>query len=85
MCVVAAWTFWLACVSGLAAGDPPQESPCVNFARVGEGFYRGEEPDQRCLKHLAGLGIRTVVSLGDEAGASELERAKVVALGLRHR
>jgi tyrosine-protein phosphatase SIW14 len=67
-----------------AAVAGSREVPCDNFGQVGAGLYRGAEPDPRCLEHLAGLGIRTVVNLRDEKDASADERKRALALGLRY-
>lgn len=75
---------WLAGAVGVATADAFQETPCANFGEVGPGLYRGAEPDEGCLAHLARQGIRTVVNLRDEEEASELEQAKVVALGMQY-
>jgi tyrosine-protein phosphatase SIW14 len=74
---------WLA-GTVVAGGGAAQESPCVNFGQVGAGLFRGAEPDQRCLGHLAALGVRTVVNLRDEKDASEDEKEVVLALGMRY-
>src|SRR5262245_40965733 len=73
-------------IAGAAAsgsGDD-RESPCVNFGQIGAGLFRGAEPDRRCLRHLAALGVRTVVNLRDEKAASEDEKTEVLALGMRY-
>jgi protein tyrosine/serine phosphatase len=75
------------CLAGaawLATAATFQEAPCANFGRVGPGLYRGAEPGERCLGHLAGLGIRMVVNLRDEEEASDHEQSEAVALGMRY-
>ena len=74
----------LAGAIGAASGDPSPGVPCANFGQVSPGLYRGAEPDDRCLDHLAGMGIRMVVNLRDEQDASDSERARAVALGMRY-
>lgn len=74
----------LAGAIGAAPAGPPEPTPCDNFGHVSPGLYRGAEPDDRCLEHLAGLGIRTVVNLRDEKDASDRERRRTVALGMRY-
>lgn len=58
--------------------------PCANFGRVHPGLYRGAEPDDACLEHLAGLGITMVMNLRDDDEDSGREQARVVALGMRY-
>ena len=77
-------TLVLAGAIGAASAGPSETTPCDNFGRVSPGLYRGAEPDDRCLEQLAGLGIRTVVSLRDEKDASDRERRRTVALGMRY-
>jgi protein tyrosine/serine phosphatase len=76
----AAGVLGVLCLAG-AAGDAV---PCANFGQVNAGLYRGAEPDDDCLEHLAALGIRTVVNLRDEKDASEDEQAGALALGMRY-
>jgi len=75
---------WLGGACGTAVPGAPEEAPCDNFARVGPGLYRGAEPGEPCLRHLAGRGVRTVVNLRDEKDASDREQAAVLALGMRY-
>jgi len=76
---------WLAGAAGeAAAATASQQAPCANFGQVSAGLYRGAEPDDDCLEHLAALGIRTVVNLRDEKDASEDEQAGALALGMRY-
>ncbi len=74
----------LAGAIGVASAGPSQGEPCANFGQVSPGLYRGAEPDERCLDHLAGLGIRMVVNLRDEEDASDRERTRAIALGMRY-
>ena len=71
--------------SGGAVGAPSAgAAPCENFGQVSPGLYRGAEPDDACLDHLAARGIRTIVNLRDERDVSERERRRAVALGMRY-
>ena len=76
-------TLCLGADAGVASAGS-REAPCENFGQVGAGLYRGAEPDARCLEHLAGLGIRTVLNLRDEKDASADERKRALVLGLRY-
>ena len=84
LAVGALGAFWVLGAVGVTASDAIQEIPCTKFGQVGLGFYRGAEPDERCLAHLAELGIRTVVNLRDEENASKLEQMKVLAVGIQY-
>jgi len=66
-----------------SAGAEPGAA-CENFGQVGPGLYRGAEPDDACLDRLAARGIRTIVNLRDERDASERERSRAAALGMRY-
>jgi hypothetical protein len=72
--------FLLAGAIGVAAAGPSREEPCSNFGQFSPGLYRGAAPDERCLDHLAGMGIRMVVNLRDEKDASDRERTRAVAV-----
>lgn len=75
----------LGAASAVAATDaatPP--APCANFAQVSPGLYRGAEPDERCLEHLASMGIKMVVNLRDEPDDSDRVRQGVIAAGMRY-
>ena len=69
---------------GMATAAAHRSAPCSNFGQVAPGLYRGAEPNERCLDHLAKLGIRTVVSLRDDEEASEDERTQTSVLGIRY-
>ena len=62
----------------------PAEARCENFGQVGPDLYRGAEPDDSCLDHLAARGVRTIVNLRDERDASERERLRAAALGMAY-
>jgi len=62
----------------------PAEAPCGNFGQVGPDLYRGAEPDDPCLDHLAARGVRTIVNLRDERDASERERLRAASLGMTY-
>jgi tyrosine-protein phosphatase SIW14 len=62
----------------------PAEAPCENFGQVGPDLYRGAEPDDTCLDHLAARGVRTIVNLRDERDAAERERLRAAALGMTY-
>ena len=76
--------FWLTSAVGVATGAASQEAPCANFGQVSTGLYRGAEPGERCLAHLAKLGIRMVVNLRDEEDTSDREQSEAVTLGMRY-
>ena len=56
-----------------------EEAPIKRFMRVAPGLYRGGQPDEDGFRYLRDLGIRTVVSLRNDAA----EREMVEALGMR--
>ncbi len=70
--------------AGAPRPDASSDSQCVDFAQVSPGLYRGAEPSERCLGHLAASGIRKIVNLRDEEEASEREQAQARTLGMRY-
>ena len=75
---------WPAAVVADTAAGAPANAPCANFGHVVPGIYRGAEPSDSCLDHLATLGIRTVVNLRHDEKDSGREQAKVLARGMRY-
>jgi protein tyrosine/serine phosphatase len=72
-------TPWNATAETLADGVLPSESaPIKRFMQVGPRLFRGGQPDDNGLRYLSKLGIRTVVSLRNDAS----ERALVESLGM---
>ncbi|HEX6853079.1 MAG TPA: tyrosine-protein phosphatase [Candidatus Polarisedimenticolaceae bacterium] len=67
----------------LAVVGPVADGGCENFGRVGPGLYRGAEPSEACLDHLAKLGVRMILNLRDDEEATEREKSLAEALGLR--
>src|SRR4051794_34174944 len=74
----------LAGYSGLARsrGLPAQEG-VPNFGKVGNGVYRGAEPDSAAIVKLQRLGIKTIIDLRKpgqvrKAEATEAESCSIV-------
>ena len=53
------------------------------FHQVDEGLYRGGQPSVEGLRQLAGMGVKTVISLRQPSAASRKERELVEQLGMR--
>jgi len=58
------------------------ENPTANFVQVSPGVYRGARPDRAALERMAGMSIRTIINLEDDAAAIEEERVWAEELGL---
>ena len=56
-----------------------KDAPIKRFMQVAPGLYRGGQPDDDGFRYLRDRGIRTVVSLRNDAA----ERKMVEALGMR--
>lgn len=59
-----------------ALGSVPQDLPV--FAQVDEGFYRGGQPTPAGIRHLAQMGVRTIISLR-QPGARGLQEERQLA------
>jgi protein tyrosine/serine phosphatase len=53
-----------------------------NFGQMDARFYRGAQPKDSDYNDLAGLGVKTVIDLRDDAQSSE--KRSVEALGMRY-
>jgi protein tyrosine phosphatase (PTP) superfamily phosphohydrolase (DUF442 family) len=70
---------WSATANTIAAGVLSSErAPIKRFMQVGPHLFRGGQPDRDGLMYLSSLGVRTVVSLRNDAS----ERALVESLGM---
>src|SRR5207244_149014 len=56
----------------------PATEGIYNFGKVGDGLYRGAQPDEVGMKNLKRLGIKTVVNLrmGDDVWSAEEAQAR---------
>jgi len=54
------------------------------FARVAEGLYRSGQPNEDGFRHLARLGVKTVLDLRGPGERAARERALVESLGMRY-
>src|SRR6266436_3147677 len=55
-----------------------------NFHQVNQQLYRGAQPKSGGLKHLAQLGIRTILSLRQGTAQAHIEETEAHAAGLRY-
>lgn len=53
------------------------------FLQVDAGLYRGGQPSSTGLEQLAGMGVKTVISLRQPSNAMERERQRAEQLGMR--
>jgi protein tyrosine/serine phosphatase len=83
--LIATVSFVLA-FSTLAFGKSHNSSfPSINisnFGQMDDNFYRGARPNEKDLKSLAALGIKTVIDLTDNS--KEREQPAVEAAGMRY-
>ena len=73
-------TFVLA--SSITAVAQQAESKIKNFGQMDDRFYRGGQPKEQDYKHLAAIGIRTIIDLRNDP--KEYEKREAEALGLRY-
>jgi protein tyrosine/serine phosphatase len=73
-------------VLSLSATAAAQETtPTIkikNFGQMDERFYRGAQPKEKDYKHLAQLGIKTIIDLRDDPEA--YEKPMVESLGMTY-
>jgi protein tyrosine phosphatase (PTP) superfamily phosphohydrolase (DUF442 family) len=55
-----------------------------NFDRVDANVYRGGQPSPEAFRHLAKLGVRTVVDLREAGSRSLAEQRVVTAAGMKY-
>jgi len=73
-------TFVLA--SSITAVAQQAESKIKNFGQMDDRFYRGGQPKEQDYKHLAAIGIKTIIDLRNDP--KEYEKREAEALGLRY-
>lgn len=73
-------TFVLA--SSITAVAQQAETKIKNFGQMDDRFYRGGQPKEQDYKHLAAIGIKTIVDLRNDP--KEYEKREAEALGLRY-
>jgi protein tyrosine/serine phosphatase len=55
-----------------------------NFHVVADGFYRGAQPSAEGIEYLAGMGVKTILSLRCGRRAAAAEKAAAEAAGMRY-
>lgn len=73
-------TFVLA--SSITAVAQQAETKIKNFGQMDDRFYRGGQPKEQDYKHLAAIGIKTIIDLRNDP--KEYEKREAEALGLRY-
>ncbi|MDP3921043.1 MAG: tyrosine-protein phosphatase [Candidatus Omnitrophota bacterium] len=77
------WVFAGALLTGLAGcAHKPLLSGASGFYLVDEGFYRGPRPMEDEWSELTKLGVKTVISLEEDAARVAEERGIVEGLGM---
>jgi uncharacterized protein (TIGR01244 family) len=71
---------FLALTAGLAFA--PAVAGVSNFQQVSDRVYRGAEPEAFAFRHLAQLGVKTVLDLRDDRGQAAAEEKLVRAAGM---
>jgi tyrosine-protein phosphatase SIW14 len=79
---------WL-CVICLAAGtgtfaQEPAANHVRNFGEVNKSIYRGGEPSSVGIEELGAMGVKTVVDLRLQSGATQVEKQQVEKLGMKY-
>ena len=62
-------------------GLPPSEG-IANFGKVNDSLYRGAQPDDRGIRNLKQLGIKTILNLRQTNDVWKAEETEAVANGL---
>lgn len=57
--------------------------PIKNFHVVSDRLYRGAQPTEEGIQHLARMGVKTILSLRCGRRASAIEKAAAEAAGMR--
>ena len=76
--------FSLGLVSWCGYAAEPQAKGLPNFHQVNEHLYRGGQPTQEGFKHLAKLGVKTIVDVRETSSRSVAEEKLVNSLKMKY-
>jgi protein tyrosine/serine phosphatase len=76
--------FSLGLVSWCGNAAEPQVKGLPNFHQVNEHIYRGGQPTQEGFKHLAKLGVKTVIDVRETSSRSAAEEKLVNSLKMKY-
>ncbi|HEX5833845.1 MAG TPA: tyrosine-protein phosphatase, partial [Pyrinomonadaceae bacterium] len=69
------------CATITAAGQQA-DVKIKNFGQMDDRFYRGGQPKEEQYKHLAAIGINTIIDLRDDP--KDYEKREAEAAGMRY-
>ena len=70
------------CASSITATAQQADVKIKNFGQMDDRFYRGGQPKEDHYKHLAAIGIKTIIDLRDDP--KDYEKREAEAAGMRY-